>query len=62
MQEKNKKKAIQEAIDDLSLALMYLTRFGDREGNHYDEIFWKGYDFDSVERLDNEGLDRTSVV
>lgn len=34
MQEKNKKKAIQEAIDDLSLALMYLTRFGDREGNH----------------------------
>lgn len=56
MQEKNKKKAIQEAIDDLSLALMYLTRFGDREGRHYDEIFWKGYDFDSVERLDNEGF------
>ena len=42
----------QDAIDELTLALLYLTRFHDREGNHFDELAWKGYDFDAIERLD----------
>ena len=53
MAEKNDKKTIQEAIDDLTLALMYLTRFHDREGNRFNEISWKGYDFDAIKRLDD---------
>ena len=48
------KRSVQDAIDDLTLALLYLTRFPDREGNHFDEITWKGYDFDALERLDKE--------
>lgn len=46
------KKTRQETIDELTLALMYLTRFNDREGSHFNEMAWKGYDFDSIERLD----------
>ncbi|MCR4691892.1 MAG: GNAT family N-acetyltransferase [Lachnospiraceae bacterium] len=48
----SEKKKIQEAIDDLTLALLYLTRFQDREGSQFNEIAWKGYDFDALERLD----------
>ena len=50
------KKKRQDAIDELTLALMYLTRFPDREGNRFDEITWKGYDFDAVNRLDEKDL------
>ena len=42
----------QDAIDELTLALLYLTRFHDMEGNRFNEIAWKGYDFDAIERLD----------
>ena len=48
----SEKKKRQEAIDELTLALLYLTRFHDREGNHFNEISWKGYDFDAINRLD----------
>ena len=46
----------QKTIDDLTLALLYLTRFPDREGNEYDEISWKNHDFGAIDRLDEEGL------
>ena len=46
----------QNNIDDLTLALLYLTRFQDREGREYDEISWKNHDFDAIERLDQDGL------
>ena len=49
-------KTRQEAIDELTLALLYLTRFPDREGSSFDEIAWKNYDFDAIDRLDKEGL------
>lgn len=45
-----------EAIDDLILTLMYLTRFNDREGSHFNEMAWKNYDFDAIDRLDDEDL------
>lgn len=46
----------QKAIDELTLALLYLTRFPDGEGNRFDEIAWKNYDFDSIDRLDEQEL------
>ncbi|MCR5734918.1 MAG: GNAT family N-acetyltransferase [Lachnospiraceae bacterium] len=49
-------KTRQEAIDELTLALLYLTRFPDGEGNRYDEISWKNYDFDAIDRLDEAEL------
>ena len=52
----NKKKTRQEAIDELTLMLLYLTRFPDREGKRYDEISWKNYDFDAIDRLDEQDL------
>ena len=48
------KKTRQETIDELTLALLYLTRFNDREGSRFNEIAWKNYDFDSIERLDKD--------
>lgn len=51
----NKKKR-QNAIDELVLALLYLTSFRDREGKEYDEISWKNYDFDAIDRLDEQEL------
>ena len=49
-----------EAIRDLTIALMYLTRFNDREGAHYQELSWKGYDFDTIEKLDEDDFIRNS--
>ena len=46
------KKTRQEAIEELTLALLYLTRFRDREGSNFHEISWKNYDFDTIESLD----------
>ena len=46
----------EEAIDDMILALMYLTRFNDGEGRPFNELAWKNYDFDAIERLDKEDL------
>lgn len=50
------RKSRQEAIDELALALLYLTSFPDGEGRRYDEIAWKNYDFDAIDRLDEQGL------
>ena len=53
------KKNRKEAIEDLTLALMYLTRFNDREGSPYNELSWKGYDHETLKKLDEEDLIRT---
>jgi len=37
-------------IDSLTLALLYLTRFPDGERYRFDEISWKNYDFDAINR------------
>lgn len=55
------KKSREEAIKDLTLALMYLTRFNDSEGAHYQELSWKGYDHETLKKLDEENMIRTPV-
>ena len=45
-----------EVIDELTLALLYLTRFNDSEGSPFNEMAWKNYDFDAIERLDIDDL------
>lgn len=46
----------QEAIENLTLALLYLTRFGDGTGQPFNEIAWKNYDFDAINALDAKDL------
>ena len=53
------KKDREEAIEDLTLALMYLTRFNNREESHYHELSWKGYDHEILKKLDEEDMIRT---
>ena len=48
-----------EAIRDLTLALMYLTRFNNREEAHFHELSWKGYDHEILKKLDEEDMIRT---
>jgi hypothetical protein len=49
------KKSRQQAIEELSLMLMYLTRFQDNnEFCRYMEISWRGYDFDALNELENK--------
>ena len=45
----------EKAIKELTMLLMYLTRFneGNRFGSDLD-IAWKGYDFDIINELDEE--------
>lgn len=45
----------ENAIKELTMVLMYLTRFNesDRFGSKLD-ISWKGYDFDVIDELDEE--------
>ena len=50
------KKTRQEALEELTLALLYLTSFPDGEGHRFDEIAWKNYDFDTIDRLDEQEL------
>ena len=45
-----------QVCDDLTLALMYLLKF---KKNHQNEPYfsaWKGYDFDSLNRLEDKNL------
>lgn len=51
------KKSYEEAIEELSLMLMYLTRMqDDNEFCRYQELSWKGYDFDTLDKLGKEEL------
>ena len=46
------KKTREEAIEELSLMLLYLTRFSDdNEYCRYMEMAWKSYDFDALNQL-----------
>lgn len=51
----NNKKTYEQAIEELSLMLMYLTRAQDNnEFCRYRELSWKGYDFDTLGKLEND--------
>ncbi len=50
----------EEVIDELTLALLYLTRFNDSEGSPFNEMAWKNYDFDAIDRLDE--LDYNTIA
>ena len=51
------KKNYEKAMEELSLMLMYLTRKQDNnEFCTYRELSWKGYDFHTLNRLDQENL------
>lgn len=52
-----KKKTRKEAIEELSLMLMYLTREQDNnEFCRYMELSWKGYDFSAMNELEEKEL------
>ena len=47
------KKSYEQALEELSLMLMYLTRKQDNnEFFPFKELSWKGYDFDTMDRLE----------
>lgn len=49
------KKSREQAVEELSLMLLYLTRFHDNnEFCRYMEPSWKGYDFEVLNRLEQE--------
>ncbi len=51
------KKNYEQAIEELSLMLMYLTREQDNnEFCRYRELSWEGYDFGTLDRLSGEEL------
>ncbi len=59
--EDNKQMTAKEAVHDLTLALIYLTRFIEDEKR--DELrqirdfrAWKNYDWNTIDKLDEEGL------
>ena len=47
-----------QAIRDLTIALMYLTRFSEGEKFSEAKVFyaWKGYDFDVLKEFDDKDL------
>lgn len=50
-----KKKTREQAMEELTLMLMYLARFQDNnEFCRYLEISWKGYDFETLNGLENK--------
>lgn len=51
----NNKKTYEQSIEELSLMLMYLTRTQDNnEFCRYQELSWKDYDFDTLNKLAND--------
>ena len=53
----NNKKPYEQAIEELTLMLMYLTRTQDNnEFCRYRELSWKGYDFDILDKFENDEL------
>lgn len=53
----NKKKPTSQSIEELSLMLLYLTRFPDNnEYTRYLEPSWTGYDFEVLDKLEKEDL------
>ncbi len=58
----NNKTEAEKAVEELTLALMYLNRFTQEKSYSSDEDFfaWKGYDFDVINELDDKDLIRQS--
>lgn len=55
--ERSNKKSREQAVEELSLMLLYLTRFPERdEYCRYLEMSWKGYDFDTLNELEEKEL------
>lgn len=51
------KKSRKQGIEELTLMLLYLTRFQDNNDFcPYEEPSWKGYDFDTLDDLEEQGL------
>ena len=50
------RKSRKETIEELTLALAYLTRFNDNYGAPFNELAWRGYDHDALNDLDEKGL------
>lgn len=51
------KKTFEETVEELTLMLMYLTRFRDNEGYfRYMEMTWKGYDFGVLNQFEDKDL------
>ncbi len=49
----------ESAVKELTMMLMYLTRFNERSAFETDlEMTWKGYDFDIINELDKENYIR----
>jgi hypothetical protein len=49
----------EKAAKELTMLLMYLTRFNERSRFESDlDMAWKGYDFDIINELDEEGYIR----
>ena len=46
----------EQAVHDLTLALLYLTRFKEGRGKQEDQLFraWKSYDWDALNKLSEE--------
>lgn len=54
---REEKTSPKEAINELSLLLMYLTRFSHRDRFSSEENkAWKGYPFQTLDELEEEGL------
>ena len=52
-----RKKPREQAIEELTLMLMYLNRFSDNnEYARFREISWKGYDYDTLAQLNERDL------
>ncbi len=53
----NQKKSYEQAVEELSLMLMYLTRQQDNnEFCRYRELSWKGYDSDTLDKLEKDEM------
>ncbi len=51
------KKSYTESIEELTLMLMYLTRFPDNEDmNRYQELSWKNYDYNVITEMEDKDL------
>lgn len=49
----------EKAVKELTMLLMYLTRFNERGRFESDlDMAWKGYDFDIINELNEEGYIR----
>jgi hypothetical protein len=45
-----------DKVDDMVLALLWLTTFGEKRGGQTDLRAWKGHDWDALNRLHEKGF------